>query len=142
MDLIAASRQTVDELLDRRHQPMSYEQRVQYALDLVDMHLHEENPDRIDECIKLYTEDAIWDAPTRGVSYVGRQSIKQNYLKLFASAANISFEPIERFASPIACSTTCGRASPSPATASRTPRFPSAPRSSCACCTTSTSATA
>ena len=56
MDLIAASRQTVDELLARRHQPMSYEQRVQYALDLVDMHLHEENPDRIDECIKLYTE--------------------------------------------------------------------------------------
>jgi hypothetical protein len=25
---------------------MSYEERVQYALDLVDMHLREENPDR------------------------------------------------------------------------------------------------
>jgi len=33
----------------------------QYALDLVDMHLHEENPDPIDECIKLYAEDAVWD---------------------------------------------------------------------------------
>jgi hypothetical protein len=100
MDLTAASRQTVDELLARRHQPMSNEERVRYALDLVDMHLHEENPGRIDECIKLYTQDAVWDAPTRGVSYIGRQSIKQNYLKLFASAANIRFEPIERFASP------------------------------------------
>ena len=79
---------------------MSYEQRVKYALDLVDMHLHEENPDRIDECIKLYADDAVWDAPTRGVFYIGRQSIKENYLKLFASAGNISFEPIERFASP------------------------------------------
>jgi hypothetical protein len=100
MDLVETSRQTVDDLLARRHLPMTYEERVQYALDLVDMHLHEENPDGIDECIKLYTPDAVWDAPSRGVSYVGRQSIKENYLKLFASAANISSEPIERFASP------------------------------------------
>ena len=53
MDLMETSRHTVDELLARRHQPMSYEERVQYALDLVDLHLHEENPDRIDECIRL-----------------------------------------------------------------------------------------
>jgi hypothetical protein len=94
------SSQTVEQLLARRTQPMSYEERVQYALDLVDMHLHEENPLRIDECIKLYSEDAVWDAPARGVSYVGRQKIKEMYLKLFASAENISFDPIERFASP------------------------------------------
>lgn len=94
------SRQTVEQLLARRTQPMSYEERVQYALDLVDMHLHEENPLRIDECIKLYSDDAVWDAPARGVSYVGRQKIKEMYLKLFASAEDISFEPIERFASP------------------------------------------
>ena len=100
MRLMETSRQTVEELLARGRRPMSYEERVQYALDLVDMHLHEENPDRIDECIKLYTEDAVWDAPARGVHYVGRQSIKENYLKLFASAQGIRFEPIERFASP------------------------------------------
>jgi hypothetical protein len=100
MNLMEKSRQTVDALLARRDQPMSYEERVQYALDLVDMHLHEENPDRIDECIKLYTEDAVWDAPARGISYTGRESIKANYLKLFASAQGVRFEPIERFASP------------------------------------------
>ena len=94
------SRQTVEQLLERRTQPMSYEERVQHALDLVDMHLHEENPLRIDECIKLYSDDAVWDAPARGVSYVGRQKIKEMYLTLFASAEEISFEPIERFASP------------------------------------------
>jgi hypothetical protein len=101
MDTIStAARQTVEQLLARRNTPMSYEDQVQYALDLVDMHLHEENPQRIDECIKLYTEDAVWDAPTRGVSYVGREKIKEMYLRLFASAEGISFEPIERFASP------------------------------------------
>ena len=94
------SHHTVEQLLARKDQPMTYEERVQYALDLVDMHLHEENPQRIDECIKLYTPDAVWDAPARGVSYVGREKIKEMYLKLFASAEGISFEPIERFASP------------------------------------------
>jgi SnoaL-like domain len=100
VNLMEKSRQTVNELLARRDRPMNYEERVQYALDLADMHLHEENPDRIDECIKLYTEDAVWDAPARGVSYVGPESIKANYLKVFVSMQDIRAEPIERFASP------------------------------------------
>ncbi|MGH7042562.1 MAG: nuclear transport factor 2 family protein [Acetobacteraceae bacterium] len=99
-DLISRSRETAEELLARHTRPMTYQEQVRYALDLVDMHLHEENPERIDECIKLYAEDAIWDAPARGVSYVGRESIKRNYLRLFASAGGIRFESIERFASP------------------------------------------
>lgn len=100
MTLIEKSRETVDQILARRTAPMSYEQKCQYALDLVDMHLHEENPDRIDECIRLYTEDAIWEAPARGVSYSGRELIKKMYLRVFDSAEGIAFHPIERFASP------------------------------------------
>ena len=68
------------------------------------MHLHEENPERIDECMKLYTPDAVWEAPTRGVIYVGREKIKEMYLRLFRSLEPIQgvplFEPVERFASP------------------------------------------
>jgi len=100
MSLIETSRRTAENLLARRSQPMRYEERVQYALDIVDMHLHEENPERIDECIKLYTEDAVWEAPSRGVSYVGRETIKKNYLRLFGSLQGVRFEPVERFASP------------------------------------------
>jgi hypothetical protein len=100
MDLMQKSRQTVEQLLARRRQPMTHEERSQYALDLVAMHLQEENPQRIDECIKLYAEDAVWDAPARGVSYTGRQKIKEMYLKLFASVEDITFQPIERFATP------------------------------------------
>ncbi len=100
MDLAQESRRTVEALLARRAQPMTYEEKCRYATDLVAMHLEEENPDRIDECIKLYTEDAVWDAPTRGVSYTGREKIKEMYLRLFASIEDIRFQPIERFASP------------------------------------------
>jgi hypothetical protein len=100
MRLIHTSRQTAEELLGRRHEPMTYEQRCQYAADLVDMHLHEENPERIDECIRLYTDDAVWEAPARGVRYQGRETIKHMYLRLFNSAEGIAFRPIERFATP------------------------------------------
>ena len=98
--VIERARVSVDELLATRQQARTYEQRCRYALDLVDMHLHEENPERIDECLKLYAEDAVWDCPARRVSYVGRQKIREMYLRLFASAEGIKFHPIERFASP------------------------------------------
>ena len=100
MDIVAESRETAEALLARRSIPKTYEQQCQYALDLVDMHLHEENPERIDECLKLYTEDAVWEAPARGVTYVGRPKIKEMYLRIFGGVTDIRFEPIERFASP------------------------------------------
>jgi hypothetical protein len=98
--VIERARSTVDQLLATRERVKSYEERRQYALDLVDLHLHEENPERIDECLKLYTEDAVWECPARGVRYVGRQQIKEMYLRLFASAEGIRMRPIERFATP------------------------------------------
>ena len=98
--LMERSRITVDELLASRHKARTNEERCRYALDLVDMHLHEENPERIDECIRLYTPDAVWECPARRVSYIGRQRIKEMYLRVFASAEGIRFRPIERFATP------------------------------------------
>lgn len=71
---------------------------IEYNMKLVDMHLHEENPDQLEECMRLYTDDAVWEAPTRGVKYVGKKEIMKNYLALFDSAEGISFEPLERFA--------------------------------------------
>jgi len=98
--LLQKSRETVTQLLARRNLPKSYEERCQYALDLVAMHLEEENPERIDECIKLYTEDAVWETPARAVSYTGRERIKEMYLRIFRSVEGIAFRPIERFATP------------------------------------------
>lgn len=71
---------------------------IEYNMKLVDMHHREENPAQIDECLRLYTDDVVWEAPTRGVAYYGKQEIKKNYLALFASAEGIRFEPLERFA--------------------------------------------
>ena len=64
------------------------------------MHLQEENPDRIDECIRLYTDDAVWEAPARKVSYQGRELIKKMYLRVFNGVVDFEFTPVERFATP------------------------------------------
>jgi hypothetical protein len=61
------------------------------------MHLEEENPERIDQCIRLYTDDAEWEAPTRLVNYRGRETIKKMYLKVFAAVEDFVFTPVERW---------------------------------------------
>jgi hypothetical protein len=94
------ARLTVDDLIARRLQPTTYEEKVQHALDVVEMHLQEENPDRIDECIRLYTDDAVWEAPARLVSYQGRETIKKMYLRVFANVVDFEFTPVERWATP------------------------------------------
>ena len=98
--LIEKSRETVEQIMARRGAAKTYEEKAQYASDIVNMHLQEENPERIDECIKLYTEDAVWETPARNVSYKGRESIKKMYLRIFNSVENITFHPIERFSTP------------------------------------------
>ena len=79
--LIERSRKTVDDLIARRYEPRTYEEKVQHALDVVSMHLQEENPDRIDECIRLYTEDAVWEAPARLVSIKAARRSRRCTLK-------------------------------------------------------------
>ena len=88
------------DILDRRFLARNHEERTAYAMDLIDRHLHEENPEQIDACMRLYTEDAVWEAPSRGVRYVGQQEIKKNYLGVFEAAEGIEFHQVERFGTP------------------------------------------
>jgi len=76
--LIEKSRETVEQIMARRGLARTYEEKAQYASDIVDMHLHEENPERIDECIKLYTEDAVWETPARNVTYKGAREHQED----------------------------------------------------------------
>jgi hypothetical protein len=97
---IERARVAVDELLERRHRLRTYEDRAQHALDLVRMHFELENPERIDECIRLYSDDAEWEAPARRVSYKGPLTIRDMYVRLFAATHEFAWIPIERWATP------------------------------------------
>jgi hypothetical protein len=100
MGLVERARLTVDDLIVRRHKLRTYDEKVRHALDLVQMHFEEENPDRIEECIRLYTDDAAWEAPARAVSYTGPEQIKKMYLKLFSAVEDFVWTPLERWGTP------------------------------------------
>jgi ketosteroid isomerase-like protein len=89
---------TVDELISRPYQSMNPSDRVQHALNLVTMHFEAENVERIEECIRLYTSDAEWEAPARKVNYKGPQKIKEMYISLFSSVEDFEWTPISRWA--------------------------------------------
>ncbi|MGO4389662.1 nuclear transport factor 2 family protein [Microvirga sp. 2YAF29] len=74
--------------------------KVKHALSLVEMHFREENPQDIDNALRLYTDDIVWEVPGRRVRYEGKQAVKENYLRLFDAVEEIDFEPIDRFATP------------------------------------------
>jgi len=98
--ILEKARLAVGELLERRHRLRTYEDRVQYSLDLVRMHFELENLERIDECIRLYSDDAEWEAPARRVSYNGALKIRDMYVRLFAATHEFAWIPVERWATP------------------------------------------
>jgi hypothetical protein len=91
---------TVEGLRAARHNLQTYDDKVKHALGLVHMHFELENPERIDECIRLYTEDAEWEAPARRVNYRGPETIKHMYLRLFAATQEFEWINLERWATP------------------------------------------
>lgn len=51
-----------------------------------------------DSVMGLYTEDAVLEIPGRGLRFDTLPAIRDNYLRMFASMAEIEIEPLDRFA--------------------------------------------
>lgn len=77
-----------------------YKAAVDRAMEIVELHFMEENPDQIDDALRLYSEDVEWHAPARNVIYYGKQDIRKMYLALFHAAEGLELTPMERFATP------------------------------------------
>jgi|SRR5690242_5759959 len=70
---------------------------VAHNLDVVDRHMREEaaNPAAV---MALYTEDAVLEVPGRGLRFDTIEAIRDNYVRMFASMAEIEIMPMDRFA--------------------------------------------
>ncbi|HVE09862.1 MAG TPA: nuclear transport factor 2 family protein [Paraburkholderia sp.] len=90
----------IDAVLSRRRAVQGYEERCQYALDLVQIRLAEEGLSRIDEGLRLFAFDAVWEAPTRDVTCRGLEAIKANFERVFRHIEDFSVTPLEQFATP------------------------------------------
>ena len=70
---------------------------VAHNLDVVDRHMRDEaaNPATV---MALYTEDAVLEIPGRGLRFDTLEAIRDNYVRMFASMAEIEIMPMDRFA--------------------------------------------
>ena len=78
------------------HQKESYAI-IERNLATVENHLELEATD-VDEALKLFTDDVVWESPLRGAVYRGKKEIRENYLRLFSSMKIVVLEPLDRFA--------------------------------------------
>lgn len=52
-------------------------------LAVVEAHFHNENPDDVEKAVALYTDDIVWEAPSRGQVYQSAVEVKAAYLDIF-----------------------------------------------------------
>ncbi len=65
---------------------------------LVEAHFHSEALNDVEKALELYTDDIIWEAPARNLIFKGKRAVGANYRKMFASARDIEFRTLQRFA--------------------------------------------
>ncbi len=67
-------------------------------LATVEAHFHSEAANEVDEALKLYTDDIVWEAPARNMIFQGKEDVGNNYRKIFASIRDVEFRNLQRFA--------------------------------------------
>jgi ketosteroid isomerase-like protein len=67
-------------------------------LAVVEAHFHDENPERIDEALRLYTDDIVWEGPSRGQVYLDAATVRRSYLDIFATIKVHKLVTLRRFA--------------------------------------------
>jgi len=67
-------------------------------LKVVEAHFHTEAANEIEKALELYTDDIIWESPTRDLHFRGKEATAENYRKMFASFKVESFQTLQRFA--------------------------------------------
>ncbi len=70
---------------------------IQTNLDVVDNHFRLEL-NNVDDALKLYTDDAVWECPARNLRFTGKEAIGNNYRAMASSLRDLEIFPIDRFA--------------------------------------------
>ena len=67
-------------------------------LAVVEAHFHSEAANEVERALELYTDDVVWESPTRNLVFRGKEATGQNYRRMFASFRVEEFRCLERFA--------------------------------------------
>ena len=78
--------------------PQTEDPVIKANLAAVEAHFHNEGLNEIEKACESYTEDIVWEAPARNLRFVNKQDVIDNYRKMFASAKDVEFRNLQRFA--------------------------------------------
>src|SRR5262245_23796714 len=67
-------------------------------LAVVEAHFGSEATGRVDAAIDLYTDDVVWEAPSRFVRLQGKAAVADNYRQIFHTIKNTQWRCLDRFA--------------------------------------------
>ena len=67
-------------------------------LAAVEAHFGSEASGRIEDAIELYTDDVVWEAPSRHLVMEGKEAVAANYREIFSVLKNVEFHKLDRFA--------------------------------------------
>ena len=71
---------------------------IEANLAAVEAHFGSEAGGRIDEAVDLYTNDIVWEAPSRNIVLKGKQAVADNYREMFSGFKDVKFRTLDRFA--------------------------------------------
>jgi ketosteroid isomerase-like protein len=77
---------------------MTVQDTVAHNLEVVEAHFHSEAANEIEQALKLYTDDIVWEAPARHLVFKGKEDVGENYRKIFSSIKDVEFRNLDRFA--------------------------------------------
>lgn len=77
---------------------LSHDEILARNLRVVQAHFHNENPDDVDKAIALYTDDIVWEAPSRGQVYLNAADVKNAYYGIFNTLVFDKTIALRRFA--------------------------------------------
>jgi hypothetical protein len=72
--------------------------KIALNLAVVDAHFGSEAAGRVEAAIELFTDDIVWEAPSRQVRLQGKEAVANNYRQIFSALKNIKWRCLDRFA--------------------------------------------
>lgn len=74
------------------------EELIAANLATVEAHFHSEATNEVEQALELFTDDIVWESPTRNLLLRGKEAAGETYRKMFASFRVEGFRTLDRFA--------------------------------------------
>jgi ketosteroid isomerase-like protein len=74
------------------------EELIATNLAAVEAHFHSEATNEVEKALELFTDDIVWESPTRNLFLRGKEATGENYRKMFSSFRVEGFRTLDRFA--------------------------------------------